>query len=404
MSRVQFTNRQGLKLTGDIAWPAGGEARAFALFAHCFTCTRSIKAAIHIAEALAGEGIAVLRFDFTGLGQSEGEFAATDFSSNVDDLEDAAAYLSAHHQAPQILIGHSLGGTAVLAVAPRIASCRAVAVIGAPADPAHVLHNFAGEVETILAEGSAEVNLGGRPFRIGRQFIADVRAQNLPARLRDLRRALLILHSPLDRIVGIDNAQQIFQHALHPKSFVSLDHADHLLSKPADSRYAGQVIASWAARYLDAVPAAEVAPGVIARGLTEAGFLTALSGGRHRLLADEPEDAGGGDLGPSPYDYLAAALAACTTMTLNLYARHKNLPLSRVSCHVTHHRVHAADCEACTTKEGRIDVFERAITIEGEIEPAVRQRLREIADRCPVHRTLENEIKIRTELTGPAGA
>ncbi len=398
ISKVQFTNRQGLKLTGDIAWPAGGEARAFALFAHCFTCTRSIKAAIHIAAALAGEGIAVLRFDFTGLGQSEGEFAATDFSSNVDDLEDAAAYLAAHHQAPQILIGHSLGGAAALAVAPRLESCRAVAVIGAPADPAHVLHNFAGEIETIMEAGSAEVNLGGRPFRIGRQFIEDVREQNLPARLRDLRRALLILHSPHDRIVGIDNAQQIFQHAMHPKSFVSLDHADHLLSQPADSRYAGQVIASWAARYLGEAPVAEMVPGATACGLTDDGFLTALASGRHRLLADEPEDAGGSDLGPSPYDYLAAALAACTTMTLNLYARHKKLPISRVRCHVTHRRVHAADCTDCATKEGQVDEFERSLAIDGEIEPQARQRLLEIADRCPVHRTLAGEIKIRTRL------
>ncbi len=251
MSRIQFPNRQGLVLTGDIEWPASSAPRAFALFAHCFTCTRNIKAATHIATALADKNIAVLRFDFTGLGESEGDFAESDFSSNLDDLEDAAGFLAANYQSPQILIGHSLGGSAAIAVASRIASCRLVATIGAPADPGHVLHHFDREIATIVENGSAMISLGGRPFRIGRRFVEDVRDRNLTDDLHSLRRALLVLHSPLDDVVGIDNAQRIFQHALHPKSFISLDRANHLLSKPADSRYAGQVIASWAARYLE---------------------------------------------------------------------------------------------------------------------------------------------------------
>lgn len=251
MAGISFLNRHGLTLRGDIEWPARGEPRAFAVFAHCFTCTRSIKAASYIASALAAQGIAVLRFDFTGLGESQGDFSETDFSSNLDDIEDAATFLSVTHQPPQILVGHSLGGSAVIAVAPRIASCRLVATIGAPADPGHVLRHFPDEIATILESGSALVDLGGRSFRIGRRFIDDVQDRTLLSELHELRRPLLILHSPADDVVGIGNAQRLFQHALHPKSFISLDRANHLLSRPADSRYAGQMIASWAARYLD---------------------------------------------------------------------------------------------------------------------------------------------------------
>ncbi|GAB4199544.1 MAG: bifunctional alpha/beta hydrolase/OsmC family protein [Wenzhouxiangellaceae bacterium] len=396
MSRVQFTNRQGLQLTGDIEWPAGGEASAFALFAHCFTCTRNLKAAINICQALAAEGIAVMRFDFTGLGQSQGDFSEADFSANISDLEDAAAFLARAYQPPQLLIGHSLGGTAALAAAARIDSCRAVVSINAPADPEHVLNQMEPSLETIEKEGSAEVRLGGRPFRIARKFVDDVRQFDLLSGLNQMRRALLVMHTPVDTVVSVSNAQQIFSHASHPKSYISLDDADHLLSDPADSAYVGRQIVTWVQRYLQPAAPLETA-GVSASGRTDAGFLTLLRSGHHQWLADEPESYGGSDRGPGPYELLAGALAACTSMTLNMYARHKKLPVVRVHCEVEHQRIHAQDCADCASQEGKVDVLTRRIRIEGELSTEQHQRMLEIADRCPVHKTLSREIKIRTE-------
>lgn len=408
MTRVKFTNRKGLTLTGDIEWPATGQYQAFALFAHCFTCTRNIKAAVNVTRALAASGIAVMRFDFTGLGQSEGDFSESHFSANLDDLEDAANFLGKEYIAPQLLIGHSLGGTAVLAVAPRIKSCTAVASINAPAEPEHVLHHLEDALEEIKNTGSAEVKLGGRPFRVQQNFVDDVRQFELSERLNSLKRALLVLHSPVDTIVAVENAQNIFLHARHPKSFVSLDQADHLLSRDEDSHYAGQIIASWAQPYLQ--PGASDAssdehkqiPGLLAKGRTDQGFLTHLHSGKHHFLADEPVSYGGGDTSPGPYDYLAAALGACTTMTLNMYARHKKLPVSEVRCQVIHRRIHAEDCADCDKTSGKIDELSREIAISGDLSDAQRERMLEIADRCPVHRTLSNEIKIRTSALAEA--
>ncbi len=395
MSRIRFTSRSGLALVGDMELPPGGDYRAAVLFAHCFTCNRNYKAVRNISRELAVLGFAVLRFDFTGLGQSEGDFSDTTFSSNLDDLEDAARWMEAHLRPPQVLVGHSLGGTAALAVAERLDSVHAVATIGSPSTPDRVIEHFSDQLETIEKQGSAEVRLAGRPFRIRRDFIEDARSHRLDERLRKLRRALLVLHGPTDEIVPVENAQQIFTAALHPKSFVSLDDADHLLSREADSRYAGRVIASWAARFLS-IDQPELETGVRVSGLTDDGFLCGLQSDSHRLVADEPESAGGGDQGPTPYDYLAAALGSCTVMTLNMYARHKKLPVSRVQCRVFHEKVHAEDCADCETSTGKVDVLTREICIEGEIDSAQRRRMLEIADRCPVHRTLEGEIKIRT--------
>lgn len=395
MGKIRFTNRAGLELTGNLELPPGGVWQATALFAHCFTCSRNIKAARNVTRALAGAGFAVLRFDFTGLGESEGEFADTSFSSNLDDLEDAAGWLAEHLDAPQLLVGHSLGGAAVLAVAERLDSVRALATLAAPFDPGHVLEQFGDGLETIEREGSAEVQLAGRPFRIRKDFVDDARTHSLDDRLRKLRRALLVLHSPIDDIVGIDNAQRIFTAALHPKSFVSLDQADHLLSSEADSHYAGTIIAAWARRFLQ-LEAAEASPGARVTGRTEDGFVCRVQAGPHLLIADEPARAGGDDLGPDPYRYLAAALGSCTVMTLNMYARHKGLTVERVRCEVTHDRVHAEDCSDCERKSGRIDRLTRTISIEGALDDDQRRRMLEIADRCPVHRTLENEIRIET--------
>src|SRR6056297_26878 len=397
MSRIQFETRNGIKLIGSLELPPGGTWQATALFAHCFTCTRNIRAARDITRALAGAGFAVLLIDFTGLGESDGDFAETSFSSNLDDLEDAAGWLEENYAAPQLLLGHSLGGTAALGVAERLDSVRAVATLGSPATPEHVLKQFGDGVERIEAEGCAEVQLAGRSFKVRRDFIEDARKQDLGEQLGRLKRALLVMHSPVDRVVSVEQAQKIFAAARHPKSFVSLDDADHLLSRSEDSEYAGRVIAAWAARFLHLAPP-EPAEGVCVRGRTADRFLCGVQAGEHTLLADEPESNGGGDLGPDPYDFLAAALGSCTVMTLNMYARHKQLPVERVSCEVTHRRVHADDCEDCTSSDRHIHELSRSIRIEGELDDAQRARMLEIANRCPVHRTLEGEVKVRSRL------
>jgi len=397
MSKIRFTNRAGLELVGNLELPAGGTWQATALFAHCFTCTRNIKAARNITRALAQSGFAVLRFDFTGLGESDGDFSDTSFSSNLDDLEDAAAWMADHLMAPQLLVGHSLGGAAVLAAAERLDSVRAVATLAAPASADHILKQFGDDLETIESEGSAEVRLAGRPFRIRKDFVEDARSHAIEDRLRKLRRALLVLHSPVDKTVSIDNAQSIFAAALHPKSFVSLDHADHLLSDEADSHYAGKIISSWASRFLE-FGAPTPTEHVEVAGRTSDQFLCRVQAGRHAVLADEPETNGGKDLGPDPYQYLASALGTCTVMTLNMYARHKKLPVERVHCEVSHDRIHADDCEECEKQSGKIDRLTRVIAIEGELDDDQRARMLEIADRCPVHRTLENEIRVESRL------
>jgi putative redox protein len=347
-----------------------------------------------------------LRFDFTGLGNSEGDFADTNFSSNVGDLVAAAEWLVAHHRGPDILIGHSLGGTAVLAAAPRIASSRAVATIGSPASAEHVLHLIGESQEQISQAGSATVELAGRPFLIKEQFLKDVAAQALPGALSGLRKALLVMHAPLDELVSIDNASQIFASAKHPKSFISLDGADHLLSRAEDARYAGKVLAAWAAHYLSDSKTAHGSPEltrneVVAR-TGAAGFLTEVNAAGHPLTVDEPADVGGTEQGPSPYDLLAAALASCTSMTLQMYAKHKKLPLENATVRVSHSKIHAEDCEHCETSSGRIDRFERVIELEGDLKDGVAQRMLEIADRCPVHRTLEGEIHVVTRLSESA--
>ncbi|HKL53990.1 MAG TPA: bifunctional alpha/beta hydrolase/OsmC family protein [Wenzhouxiangellaceae bacterium] len=397
MTKIRFTNRQGITLTGNLELPPGGAWQATALFAHCFTCTRNIKAARNISRALADAGFAVLRFDFTGLGESEGDFSDTDFSSNLDDLEDAAAWVADELDSPQLLVGHSLGGAAALAVAERLQSVRAVATLAAPSSADHILTQFGEDLDQIEAEGSAEVKLAGRPFRIRRDFVEDARSHSIEERLKKLRRALLILHSPVDKTVGIENAQKIFAAALHPKSFVSLDNADHLLSNNADSRYAGQVISAWASRFLE-LDRREPVESVKVFGRTADKFLCRVQAGRHELLADEPERHGGEDQGPDPYRYLASALGTCTVMTLNMYARQKKLDIELVTCEVIHDRVHADDCTDCEDSKRKIDRLQRVIAIEGNLDDDQRARMLEIADRCPVHRTLENGILVESRM------
>jgi putative redox protein len=377
--------------------------RAFALFAHCFSCTKDILAAQRIATGLATAGVAVLRFDFTGLGLSEGDFANTNFSSNVEDLIRAADYLRSNYAAPVILIGHSLGGAAVLAAAERIPEAKAVVTISAPADVAHVLRQLGCALDRIKSEGEAEVKLAGRPFRIRRSFVEDAETQRLEDKIRTLGRALLVLHAPRDEVVGIENASRIFLAAKHPKSFVSLDDADHLLSRPKDASYAAGVIAAWAARYIPEARA-EIAEAehVVVRETGEGKFQNLVVAGRHRLIADEPVAAGGLDTGPNPYDYLSIALGACTAMTLRTYAEYKKLALGRVAVEVRHGKIaadHCTDCgEAAEGRNGKIDRFERIIRIEGEIDAGLAAKVAEIADKCPVHRTLESRPAVVTRV------
>jgi uncharacterized OsmC-like protein/fermentation-respiration switch protein FrsA (DUF1100 family) len=396
--RFDFVNAEGHRLAALLDNPAG-PPRAYALFAHCFTCGKDVNSARRIAEGLKTVGIGVLRFDFTGLGASEGEFANTTFSSNVADLVAAAAELRRVKRAPAILIGHSLGGAAVLAAAADVPEARAVVTIAAPSDPQHVTGLFRDRLDEIGEQGEIEVTLSGRPFRIRRSFVEDVAEQNLMDKIAHLRKALLVFHSPTDDTVGIENASAIFAAAKHPKSFVSLTGADHLLSRRSDAAYVANVIAAWAERYLDmpepvAEPAAE--PGVVVRATGQGRFQQEVRMGRHRLIADEPVKDGGLDSGPGPYDLLLASLGACTAMTLRLYAEHKKLPLEQVTVRLSHGKIYAADCESCETKEGKIDRIERTIVLDGELDDGQRARLIEIADKCPVHRTLTSEVEIRT--------
>jgi uncharacterized OsmC-like protein/alpha-beta hydrolase superfamily lysophospholipase len=398
--RFDFRNAQGQTLAALLDRP-GGEIRAVALFAHCFTCGKHNRAARHIADGLKQRGIAALRFDFTGLGASEGEFANTTFSSNVDDLVAAADHLRRTLAPPAILIGHSLGGAAVLAAAHRIPEARAVATIAAPFDPAHVVGLFRDQADEIEDKGEVEVTLAGRTFHIRRALLDDIAEQKLSAHISNLRKALLVFHSPTDDMVGIDNASRIFTTAKHPKSFISLTGADHLLGRSSDAVYVAHVIAAWAERYLEmaAQPDAgdEVTDGIVLVRETRSGqFQQEITTGKHRLLADEPVAAGGLDAGPGPYDLLLAALGACTSMTIRLYADRKQIPLLRTLVRLRHDKIYAADCANCETKEGKIDHINREITFEGDLDAATRARLLEIADKCPVHRTLKSEVDIRT--------
>jgi uncharacterized OsmC-like protein/alpha-beta hydrolase superfamily lysophospholipase len=401
-TRITFPGALGDPLAARLDLPVG-PARAYALFAHCFTCSKDGVAAHRIAGKLASLGIGVLRFDFTGLGSSEGEFANTNFSSNVEDLVRAANFLREHYAAPTLLIGHSLGGAAVMAGAHRIPEAAAVVTIGAPSDVAHVLHQFNGRLEDIEQNGTAEVMLAGRRFTISKQFVDDVKAQSLRPRITELRKALLVMHAPTDQTVGIEHATAIFTAAKHPKSFVSLDSADHLLSTRSDAAYAADVIAAWCSRYLPVEQVAYLGEDEVIVSETGGGkFQNAVVSGRHHLLADEPVEVGGLDSGPSPYEYLAVALGACTSMTLRIYAEQKKLDLGRLSVRVRFGKVAAEHCEDCGKvaegRTGKIDRLERVISVEGAVEPELAAKLIEIAGKCPVHRTLESGAAIVTKL------
>ena len=399
---VRFPNGRGQTLAGRLDLPMDGKPRAYALYAHCFTCGKDVRAAVNISRALAREGIACLRFDFTGLGESEGSFADTTFSSNVADLVAAAAFMQDKYEAPKILVGHSLGGAAVLEAAHAIESSVAVATIGAPANPEHVAGLLGPARETIELEGEADVILVGRKFHFKKTFLDDLASHPWRENLRTLRKALLVFHSPTDATVNISNAADIFTAALHPKSFVSLNGADHLLTREVDSEYVGLILGAWASKYLGELgmpmPASPAAEGQVVARIGREHYRTDLFAGMHMFSADEPRDVGGTDTGPTPYGLLTAALGACTAITLRMYADRKQLPLEGVTVRLKHDKIYAKDCEDCEQGKDRLDYIEREIELEGELTEEQRQRLLQIADRCPVHQTLESEVKIGTRL------
>ncbi len=399
--KITFKNNSGHTLTARIELPADRKPVSFAMFAHCFTCNKNLSAVRNISRALTGAGFGVLRFDFTGLGESEGDFADTNFSSNIQDLKVAAGFLEKEFMAPSLLIGHSLGGAAVLYAAAEMDSVGAVATIGAPADPKHVKDLISSGMADINEKGFAEVSIGGRPFTIKKQFIDDLEAVNMSAVLHKMGKALLVAHSPQDNIVGIDNAASIFKNARHPKSFVSLDGADHLLSRAEDSNYIGGVIASWAKRYInfrqEKKPDTDLQ--VVANLGAEDKFTTHIKAGKHYLIGDEPESYGGNDFGPTPYDFVSSGLATCTAMTIRMYADRKKWKIKEVNVHINHDKMHGKDCGKCENDTGsKIDRFTREIEIIGDLDENQRQRLLEIANKCPVHKTLLSEIKIETKL------
>ncbi len=399
---ITFENEDGHLLAGRIHRPLDDTPVAWALFAHCFTCSKDLRISRLICEALADEGIGVLRFDFTGLGESAGDFSETTFSGQISDLAAAAAWMAENLDAPALLVGHSLGGTAVLRAAGALPSVKAVATIGAPSDPAHVKELFGDCTHMIDHQGAADVAIGGRPFHIKRQFLEDIAAQPMAEAITGLRRALLVFHAPRDEVVGVAHAATIFQAARHPKSFVSLDGADHLLSEPDDARYVGAVLAAWASRYIHTggQRIAKLEPRdhqVVVRIGAEHYRTEGLAGG-HPIVMDEPETLGGTDRGASPYDMLLSGLGGCTAITLRMYADGKQWPLESVDVRLTHQKVHADDCKECGATEGRIDVIRREVQLTGPLSDEQRSRLLEIADRCPVHRTLHGQIEVLTTL------
>lgn len=397
---VSFENKNGEHLSGRLELPKNREPHNFAIFAHCFTCNKNYHAITNIGRALTEAGFGVLRFDFTGLGESGGDFANTNFSGNVDDLVVAAEFIKENYMAPSLLIGHSLGGAAVIFAAARIPSVKAVVVISSPADPSHVKRLLRSSTEEIKEKGKAVVNLAGRDFTIKKHFLDDLENNRLAEVVRDFGKALLILHSPQDTVVDIKNAEEIYIAARHPKSFISLDGMDHLLSQKKDSRYVGNIIAQWATRYVDIPEEKDLQSQkeVVASLDSEDKFTTHLKLGSHRFIADEPNDFGGNDFGPSPYQFLSAALASCTAMTIQMYARRKTWDVKNVTVHINYSKEHAIDCENCENESAKIDTFNREINFEGNLSDEQKIRLLEIADKCPVHKTLHSETQVVTKL------
>ena len=400
-AKLKILNRKGLILNASLELPANQKPNYYAIFAHCFTCSSNLNAVNHVSRALTQDGIAVVRFDFTGLGRSEGEFADSHFSANVEDLLDVHAYMTEHYKAPGLLVGHSLGGAAVLVAASKIAEVKAVATVGAPATVSHVKHLFSHQIED-QSNGDIEVNIGGRPFVINKDFVKEFDNTDLPEVTKTLRKPLLIMHSPFDKIVGIDNAEQLYLSARHPKSFVTLDSADHLLTDDKDSKYVGEVIGTWAQRYFPKVEntmlSTEGEQLVGHLNIVEDNFTTSIQTKKHSLIADEPISVGGNDFGPSPYEYLNAALAACTVMTLKMYAERKKWDLQEVFVYISHSKKHSDDLPLEVDKPKYLDHISKKLKFVGNLDATQKERLKEISSRCPVHKTIASEVIFETQI------
>lgn len=399
-TKLKIQNRKGITLHAHLELPANQKPNYYAIFAHCFTCSSSLSAVRHVSRALTQDGFAVLRFDFTGLGRSEGEFTDSHFSANVDDLLDVHAYMAEHYDAPSLVVGHSLGGAAVLVAASKLDSVKAVATVGAPATVSHVTHLFSHQIED--GKGDVEVNIGGRPFVINEDFVAEFGKTDLPEIVKNLRKPLLIMHSPFDKIVGVENAQQLYHNAHHPKSFVTLDNADHLLTNENDSQYVGEVIGTWAKRYFpkseNIMLSTEGEQLVGHLNIIEDNFTTSIQTKNHTFIADEPASIGGSDFGPSPYEYLNAALAACTVMTLKMYAERKQWDLQEVFVYISHSRKHSNDLQVEVDKPKYLDHINKKLKFVGNLDTTQKERLKEIASRCPVHKTIASEVIFETQI------
>ncbi len=399
--KIKFNNKKGYQLCAKIDLPLKKNPYPFVIFAHVFTGNKNLTASKHISRALTMNGFGVMRFDFTGLGESEGDFSDTNFSSNVEDLEAAAEYITEKYMAPAVMVGHSLGGAAAIFAASKIDSIKAVVSIGAPSYPEHVTHLLKDKREEIEKNGCAQVDIGGRKFTIKKQFLDDLEAQEHVPVIQNLDRALLVMHSPQDNIVGIENAANIYKLAKHPKSFVTLDRADHMLTNKNDAFYAGNVIASWVKRYIEfpEIEKLETDQQVVVR-LEGDDFTTEVQMGEHSIIADEPVKVGGNDFGPSPYELLNASLGACKAMTLKMYARRKKWDLEDVLVHISYsksnkYEEHQADPENANS---RIDRFDIELELVGNLDDAQKQRLLEIASKCPVHKTLDSPTEFVTKI------
>ncbi|MBO3115669.1 alpha/beta fold hydrolase [Winogradskyella sp. DF17] len=401
-TKLKIENRKGITLNAHLELPANQKPNYYAIFAHCFTCSSSLNAVRHVSRALTQDGFAVVRFDFTGLGRSEGDFADSHFSANVEDVIDVHQFMTDNYKAPSLLVGHSLGGAAVLVAGSKLAAVKAIATVGAPATIGHVKHLFSHAIEDVKEKGKVKINIGGRPFEIDENFVSEFDKTDLQTIVKNLRKPLLIMHSPFDKIVGIENAQDLYLNAHHPKSFVTLDAADHLLTRETDSQYVGEVIGTWAKRYFpkteNTMLSTEGEQLVAHLNIVEDNFTTFIQTKNHTFTADEPEEIGGNDFGPSPYEYLNAALAACTVMTLKLYAERKQWDLNEVFIYISHSRKHSDDLRAEVEKPKYLDHISKKLKFVGNLDDSQKERLKEIASRCPVHKTIASEVIFETEI------
>lgn len=398
--KITFENSRGEKLSARIAFPIDRKPHNFAVFANCFTSNKNFKAIRYITQSLTAEGFGVLSFDFTGLGESEGNFAGTAFSSSVDDLICAANYLKENYVAPTLIVGHSLGGAAVILAASQVDEIKAVVTSGTPSARQHVRNLLKSGIEEIEENGVAEVDIGGRPFTVKKEFIDDLVNQKLPGVVKQIRKSYLGLHSAQDTIVGIENESELYLAVRHPRSFISPDGADHLLSKEKDACCAGDLIVTWAKRYVEIPEIEELSTQsrVVAYLDTSEKFTTHIKADQRSLIADEPENFGANVFGPSPYQLVASGLATCTLMTLHLYAELKKWDLQEVFRHIRHETTHLEDWKDCENPKAQIDKFTRDLELIGDLDVEQKQKLLEVSGKCPVHQPPENVAHIETRM------